>query len=481
MAIDNINELDKLNTGRIKLNQAIDKANTVQGQLDTIIIDSGTSDAETIQARGGEPLLYNRLDKVDTQLADNAISPDQFIGTDFSKLQQAINYAIANNKSIRFSRMYDITGLGILNIDKTGIGRKTTYFLGVGGGIIKNDSGYIFTSLATGLVGDIVSDKMKYESVSNGSTVVWNGNKIIRLTSIADCYINVDGVFEANSTYAQSVSFFKFTITGGQGWAFEWKKSYDVTIEGLIEHRQHGIRNTSFTGNPDNDNLRIVNSVIEGLTGKAMELGSSFAVLIQGNYMELNAGGYIGLSQSANFHNGLTIIGNSFQPSQTQIDTNIPGIDLGKIGSNGAFSSGNSAIGVLYNLTEGGNAGRLSSIGDISYNGNKVIGSTSLLSDLGKITTLSNGNSYGSISKKKYIATGVIFIAGESKDVTINTDLTLTTSDIISIGSSLPTGNWDFTIQNWRKSGTSDIIVRIRNDSTGAQTLTPFAIILQIK
>ena len=65
-----IDKLDKLNTGRVKLNQAIDQANTVQGQLDTIIVESGTSDAETIQARGGEPLLYNRLDKVDTQLAD---------------------------------------------------------------------------------------------------------------------------------------------------------------------------------------------------------------------------------------------------------------------------------------------------------------------------------------------------------------------------------------------------------------------------
>jgi len=71
MAIDNINTTDNLNTGRVKLNQAIDQANTVQGQLDTIIIASGTSDAETIQARGGEPLLYNRLDKVGTQLAEN--------------------------------------------------------------------------------------------------------------------------------------------------------------------------------------------------------------------------------------------------------------------------------------------------------------------------------------------------------------------------------------------------------------------------
>lgn len=41
-----------------------------QTQLDTIILESGTSDAETIQARGTETLLYKRLDKTDQKLAD---------------------------------------------------------------------------------------------------------------------------------------------------------------------------------------------------------------------------------------------------------------------------------------------------------------------------------------------------------------------------------------------------------------------------
>ena len=103
MAIDNIDELDNLNEGRVKLNQAIDQANTVQGQLDTIVIASGTSDAETIQARGGEPLLYNRLDKVDTQLADitNYVNVKDFgatpnIETDQTQfIEDAINHLIS--------------------------------------------------------------------------------------------------------------------------------------------------------------------------------------------------------------------------------------------------------------------------------------------------------------------------------------------------------------------------------------------------
>lgn len=96
-----IESKDSLNTGREKLNDAIDgseealdnstkalnvsnsavnvanqamnKSNQTQQQLDTVIIESGTSDAETIQARGDYDLLYQRLDNSDKQLIDTRI------------------------------------------------------------------------------------------------------------------------------------------------------------------------------------------------------------------------------------------------------------------------------------------------------------------------------------------------------------------------------------------------------------------------
>lgn len=43
-----------------------------QTQLDAIILESGTSDAELVQARGGEPLLYNRLDNLTSSLKEKA-------------------------------------------------------------------------------------------------------------------------------------------------------------------------------------------------------------------------------------------------------------------------------------------------------------------------------------------------------------------------------------------------------------------------
>lgn len=69
MAIDDIKATDNLNQGRVKLNEAIKQANEVQGQIDELIINSGTSDAETIQARGGLPLLKDRLNASDAQMA----------------------------------------------------------------------------------------------------------------------------------------------------------------------------------------------------------------------------------------------------------------------------------------------------------------------------------------------------------------------------------------------------------------------------
>ena len=54
------------------INDAIDRSNTVQNQLDTIIIESGTSDAEVIQARGEYQVLNDRMYAIALKLADKA-------------------------------------------------------------------------------------------------------------------------------------------------------------------------------------------------------------------------------------------------------------------------------------------------------------------------------------------------------------------------------------------------------------------------
>lgn len=327
--------------------------------------------------------LQTEIDDLSLKIKSLFINPDDFPGTDVEKLRQAIAKAISDKSSVIFTRLYNITGHTIV-IDKPD-GRDILHFIGMGGGIVKTDAGPIFTAVYYPM-GDIVSNNMRYISNTGAGTIVWDGDKLIRVNSTNDSYIDVDTVLSANTSFAQTMKFFGCTITGGKGWAFEWLKCYDVVIDSCtIEHRENAIRNTYFAGNPDNNTLRIVNNVIEGLTGKAMDLGSSFGVTITGNYFELNAGGYIDMSKSLNYHNGLTFIGNTFQPSAEDKTNEVPMINLGRMGSNGVFSSGNSSTGVLYQLTTAGNPGKLTSIGDISYINKKAIGDTTLLNVIGGI------------------------------------------------------------------------------------------------
>lgn len=115
-----IQKTDTLNQGREKLNEAIkdadkakldagsavntsnqakqiaqtaeNKSDYTQQQLDNIIIESGTSDAEVIQARGGEPLLKDRLDKTDTNVLDFGINVRNYV-ENFSDTTEAIRSA----------------------------------------------------------------------------------------------------------------------------------------------------------------------------------------------------------------------------------------------------------------------------------------------------------------------------------------------------------------------------------------------------
>lgn len=88
---DLINRRDNLNQGRIKINKSIEaseraesksdealntanqakeKSDDTQEQLDDLIIESGTTDAEVVQARGDYDLLYQRLNESDVQVSE---------------------------------------------------------------------------------------------------------------------------------------------------------------------------------------------------------------------------------------------------------------------------------------------------------------------------------------------------------------------------------------------------------------------------
>lgn len=487
-----INENDSLMSDRLKnWDERIENLDEEVSHIFVEWLNDGT-----LEQIINNDVLGNKADKVDLdivtaqleknthKIADNAISPDDFEGTDFEKVQSAIDYAITNKTAIRFARIYDITGTTLLINKPSLTDRWVLQFIGVGGGIRKEDSGYIFSTTNVGLVGDVGTSSMIFEGVNGVGTKVWNANKIIRVTSITDSYKNIDGVVEANETYVQSYSFIRPIVTGGQGWAFEWKKSYDVTIfEPMIEHREHGIRNTFFAGNPDNDNLRITGGVIEGLTGKAMELGSSFGVVIDKIYMEANQGGYIDLSKSSNYHNGLTLLGNTYQQTTEQITNDVPAVTITNMGSGGVFSSGNTSTGVLYDLNLTGTGGRLVSIGDVSYNNKKVVNRAELLFELGRINQSADSVSYGPIKKyNKIVATPSIPPASIGVvEVDFTGTAKLSREDIVSIPHAVGTGNFAFTILNTQiEPSTNKLTIRVRNDSAGEQKITLNVNVLKI-
>jgi Alanine-zipper, major outer membrane lipoprotein len=82
MVIDSANEsLNNSNQAKTSASNAVQAANEAnaksddtQQQLDNIILENGQSDAEVVQARGSAPLLKDRLNNVDTQLAGNVKS-----------------------------------------------------------------------------------------------------------------------------------------------------------------------------------------------------------------------------------------------------------------------------------------------------------------------------------------------------------------------------------------------------------------------
>lgn len=402
--------------------------------------------------------------------SDTTVSPDDYEGNDFEKVQQAISYAEMNDKGVRFTRIYNITGHEI--VLKKPYTRQALMLFGNGGGIRKDDAGFIFTTDGSRYVGDISSIHMKYYSVEGAGTKVWNSKGatgIIRHSSTNDSYVNVDTIVDGVGGYSQTVRVTGCTIAGGKGWAFQFDQTYDVNIsDNVIEHRQNGIRNTKYTNTPcDNSNLRITNNVIEGLTGQAIELGSCFGSLIQGNYFEYNEGGDLDLTKSTNTHKGLSIISNNFYLTQAQKTNNSPAIIINVSENSGINSIGNFVDGVLYHLISANNKGKVIASGDVSNTNQFAIGNIDCYFDLAK--KIKTPRAY------KQIVGDIPFIAGETKRIPISFDglVQLDGTEIYTIPYASGSKSHSWAVKNVSKTVTEEnnVYVIIKNEHTEDQLL----------
>jgi hypothetical protein len=435
----------------------------------------------------------NKFTAIDTKFLDNAISPDDFIGNDLQKIQLAINYAITNHKAIKFARMYDVTGLGTIVINKPSSNREILYLLGDGGGIKKTDIGYIFQGLTVDM-GDIISTKMKYEGIATIKTTVWDCNKLIRITSDGDSYKNIQTVFEADGRWLQSIRMSHCTVTGGYGWLVSARHTFDCNFSNnTIEQRDSFMRNTYngvFTFNYENSGLRVVDNCIEGLAidsgakGTALWLGASLNTKIDGNYMEFCDGDYIVLNNNPNNipHRGLRVSNNHFIMNETQKTNQQACIKWGFIDKD-AVSISNYTDGVLHYLTSAN--GKLITQGDISEP-NLITNDPSKLIDLSyKTTTNANGTvkTHGAliIQTTKGIPTASVAPNTEIT-VTIPFPQPIVTPALIDFYVDGTDNSFKRDISAYRYiAGNGSIYINLKNTSTIAQSFTVYATAIHSK
>src|SRR5699024_12588696 len=70
-ALNKVNQMVGIADNALKVaKQSDSKSDDTQKQLDDIILKDGNDITEVVQARGGEPLLKDRLNKADSQLEE---------------------------------------------------------------------------------------------------------------------------------------------------------------------------------------------------------------------------------------------------------------------------------------------------------------------------------------------------------------------------------------------------------------------------
>lgn len=140
---------DSLSTGKDKINANFTNVNgevvvnkngliTTNERISNIIAQSGTSDTEVVDARGGFTVLNDRLDDVDLSLikiAKNEVYIESYVGTDVEKFNLAIA-DLANGGILHFSgKIYNFTGITINKpVNLIGAGVSLTKFVNSGTG-----------------------------------------------------------------------------------------------------------------------------------------------------------------------------------------------------------------------------------------------------------------------------------------------------------------------------------------------------------
>lgn len=229
------------------------------------------------------------------------ITPEMFQGDDLEKLQQALDFCLVNNANIRLAKMYDITGLGSIVLNKENYNDRTPVtFNGHGGGITKNDSGVMFKG-KTNDIGDLIFNDVIFKSVDGAGTEILDGETLIRINTNSCHFRNVDTIWNVpdGRNFIQSMRHNGDTIIGGLGFAYDCVGAYDVSFNNVLMERRpgNGFRqrkpNLNYPGNARLYNVRFKEIVWEGIEGIAIGLNNIASASIKDSYFEQNGGNII--------------------------------------------------------------------------------------------------------------------------------------------------------------------------------------------
>lgn len=259
--------------------------------------------------------LKENSEKVDELVKDfnsRIINPDAYEGGDRQKLQQAVDDCLRSNgaKFIQLYRIFDISGQPAVNYNR---GDQRYPLRITGGGVKRSDEGFMFSSEIDNS-SDLYFDKVYFEGVNGAGVKAFDCDKLIRIHTTNCQFRGVDTVaYGSNGKVVQSYRSIGDTVFSGRGWAFDFDTTYDVVFDNLtVEQRENGIRLRANVYN-----ARIINSVLEGLTGTAVNIVSSTtAFTFINNYFENNKVGNLVFGENC-YMQGVTVQGNTLHNSGT--------------------------------------------------------------------------------------------------------------------------------------------------------------------
>lgn len=421
----------------------------------------------------------------------NDVYPEQFgakgdeTTNDYTSLNRTFIFSIQAFKPILLSKLY-LTDT-VINIEKTQSNRNTLYIRGNNkGGIIRKTSGYIFSSTVAN-TSDIIFDGCRFEGISGQDVIVFNCDYLIRLNTLNCNFAKLKHAFHAPTKYLQSVRSNGCKYTTMYDYSFDVAGAYDTSINNILhEAGVGGFFNHRFEGaNPSLYNVRIRDSVIEGITGTnpAINVKDSMKLTIDACYFELNGGGNIVVTANTAYNSSITI-SNCTDFGSTTFSTYF----IKWIGHvRGCLSLNNTASNLTIHDVSGITNGVLTSIKDangIALLSNDTLGQKiEVIKDYNYTgNTTKHTSIFGGVRKMFSKLTGQVLTASSTTrlefafDEDINIDDVLSSQLFYASDYGSPKKVYVMSYQRTNYSGPKVVQVYIRNDEVSDVTLATIAV-----